>query len=141
MAFDKQNSAGFLANHMARLFAHGLHQRIKPLGLAPAQFMVLLELWDEDRQTQKTLADHLDVEQPTMANTIARMIRDGLIVRIQHPNDKRAQCLILTNKARELEKPAKLAALEQNKMAYGDMDEGEQERFMGAMRVIIGNMK
>ncbi len=39
-------SAGFLANHMARLFAVALQRRIKPLGLAPAQFMTLLELWE-----------------------------------------------------------------------------------------------
>ena len=46
MTFDKTRSAGFLANHMARLFAKGLQQEIRPLGLAPAQFMTLLALWE-----------------------------------------------------------------------------------------------
>ncbi|MEO0363426.1 MAG: MarR family transcriptional regulator, partial [Pseudomonadota bacterium] len=39
MTFAKSKSAGYVANHMARLFAIGLQRRIKPLGLAPAQFM------------------------------------------------------------------------------------------------------
>ena len=110
MAFDKMNSAGFLANLMARLFARGLQQRIKPLGLAPAQFMTLLELWNEDGITQKELVSRLDVEQATMANTITRMVRDGLIERRTHPDDGRAQSLHLTQKAKAVEHDAVTAA-------------------------------
>ena len=61
MAFQKERSAGFLANHMARLFANGLQQRIRPLGLAPAQFMALLALWDEDGLTQRELVQRLKI--------------------------------------------------------------------------------
>ena len=71
--FDRARSAGYLANHMARLFAQRLHERIRPLGLAPAQFMTLLALWEEDGLTQRDLFERLDVEQATMANTLARM--------------------------------------------------------------------
>ena len=59
MTFEKSRSAGYLANHMARLFAQHLHRRIRPLGLAPAQFMTLLELWDDDGLTQKDLVARL----------------------------------------------------------------------------------
>ena len=76
MTFQKERSAGFLANHMARLFANGLQQRIRPLGLAPAQFMTLLALWDEDGLTQRELVQRLNVEQATMANTLIRMPAD-----------------------------------------------------------------
>ena len=100
MKFDKNQSAGYLANHMARLFAQGLQARIKHLGLAPAQFMTLLALWQEDGLTQRQLIERLDVEQATMANTLARMVRDGLIERRPHPEDGRAQVVCLTAKAR-----------------------------------------
>jgi len=102
MTFQKTEAAGDLTNHMARLFANGLQRRIQPLGLAPAQFMTLLELWDEDGLTQKQLLDRLDVEQATMANTLRRMERDGWIVRRPRPDDGRAHQAWLTPKARAM---------------------------------------
>lgn len=98
MEFEKKKSAGYLANHMARLFAQGLHERIKSLDLAPAQFMTLLELWNEDGLSQKELVERIDVEQATMANTIRRMERDGLITRKQNQKDARSHTIFLTNK-------------------------------------------
>ncbi|MCE8468244.1 MarR family transcriptional regulator, partial [Rhodovulum sulfidophilum] len=91
MSFDKDDSAGYLANHMARLFAAALTRRIAPLGLMPGQFMVLLELWREDGLTQRDLVERLDVEQATIANTLNRMERDGLILREPDAADRRAR--------------------------------------------------
>lgn len=141
MAFDKSNSAGYLANHMARLFAIGLQARIKPLGLAPAQFMTLLELWEEDGQSQKQLVAKLDVEQSTMANTLARMERDDLIARRPHPEDGRAQLIFITEKARDLEQPAKAAASIQNARALAEFSEEEIEQFIQLMAKAIRSMK
>ncbi len=141
MKFDKAKSAGYLANHMARLFAHGLHQRIKELGLAPAQFMTLLELWGGDGLTQKELVKRLDVEQATMANTLARMQRDGLVIRKPDKNDRRAQLVHLTPKARQLEIKATAAAMAQNKLALSELTPDEQQLFLDFMRRAIGAMK
>ena len=43
----KTESAGYLMNHIARQFAILLGEGLKPLGIAPAQFPILLELWFE----------------------------------------------------------------------------------------------
>lgn len=102
MSFAKDQSAGYLANHMARVFAKGLAARIKPLGLTTGTFPALLELWDTDGLTQKQLVDRLDIEQATMANTLARMERDGLVVRKKDTNDGRVQRIWLTDRARAL---------------------------------------
>ncbi|MQX35511.1 MarR family winged helix-turn-helix transcriptional regulator [Roseospira navarrensis] len=141
MTFDKTASAGYLANHMARLFAHGLQQRIQPLGLAPAQFMTLLELWDADGLTQKQLRDRLDVEQATMANTLRRMERDGLIVRRPHPDDGRAQQAWLTPAARALRAAATDAARDQNARALADLTEAEAAAFLDLMRRVIRTLR
>ena len=140
MAFEKTNSAGYLANHMARLFAQGLQQRIKPLGIAPAQFVALLELWSEDGLTQRELVERLDVEQATMANTIARMERDGLIERRPLPADRRAQSVHLTAKARAIEADAKAAAMAQNKLALAPLSAEERAQFLDYMRRTIAAM-
>lgn len=141
MGFSRDSSAGFLANHMARLFARGLQGRIAPLGLAPAQFMTLLELWEEDGQTQRSLTDRLDVEQATMANTLARMERDGLIERVAHPQDKRARIIRLTDRARALRDPAIAAAQAQNAQALAGLDAAEQAELLRLMGRVVAQMK
>ncbi|WP_092614983.1 MarR family winged helix-turn-helix transcriptional regulator [Roseospirillum parvum] len=141
MRFDKTSSAGYLANHMARLFAQGLHRRVAPLGLAPAQFMTLLELWAEDGLTQKQLVARLDVEQATMANTLARMERDGLITRTPDPHDARARRIWLTARARDLEHPATVAARAENEAALAPLSDAEREVFLGLMRRVINGLR
>ncbi|MEX5726991.1 DNA-binding MarR family transcriptional regulator [Rhodovulum iodosum] len=141
MPFSKDTSAGYLANHMARLFANGLARRIAPLGLAPAQFMTLLELWAEDGLTQAALVERLDVEQATMANTLARMQRDGLIERRAHETDRRARCIFLTDKARRIEAPAIAAAEAQNAAALAGLSAEEQADLIGLMRQVVATMR
>jgi DNA-binding MarR family transcriptional regulator len=138
MDFKKDESAGYLANHMARLFAIALHEKIRPLGLAPAQFMTLLELWDEDGLTQKDLVRRLDVEQATMANTLKRMERDGLITRHEDPDDRRAQLIRLTQKARDLRDDATVAAMAVNEKALAGFSADERKAFVAMMCRAIG---
>lgn len=131
------DSAGYLINHAARLCAIELRQQIAPLGLAPAQFMTLLELWREDGLTQRTLTDRLAVEQATMANTIARMERDGLIERRPHPQDQRARLIYMTERARTLEAPATEAANEINKKTLSVLSADEREVFISLLQRLV----
>lgn len=137
MKFAKDQSAGYLANHMARLFARGLSARIKPLGLTTGTFPALLELWELDGQTQKQLVERLDIEQATMANTLARMERDGLILRKKDENDGRVQRIWLSDRARQLRDPAIRAAAAENAEAASDLSEDELRQFIALMQKVI----
>jgi len=141
MTFSKDDSAGYLANHMARLFEKGLARRIAPLGLRPAQFMVLLELWREDGLTQRDLVERLDVEQATMANTLSRMERDGLVAREDDPRDKRVRRVRLTDAARALEGAATDAAAAQNDLALKRLTAPERQTLIDLMHRVIGAMR
>lgn len=141
MSFDKNRSAGYVVNHAARLFAAALTERIKPLGLSPGQFPILLQLWNEEGLTQKQLVERLDLEQATIANTLTRMERDGLIERKAHPQDGRAQCIHLTKKARALEAPATAAARAVNETALAGLSPADRGAFLEAMGRIIGALQ
>ena len=90
MTFDRMESAAYLSTLLAKGFSKSLASRANALGFLPGQFPVLVELWNEDGLTQRELLDRLDIEQATLANTLARMERDSLIVRQPHPRDRRA---------------------------------------------------
>ncbi len=141
MAFEKNSSAGYLANHMARLFASGLQRRIKPLGLATGQFPALVALWQKEGQTQKDLVAALDIEQATLANTLSRMERDGLVIRKPCDEDGRVQRIHLTAKARALKDDAIDAAMAQNAVALEDFTEEEIAQFLEFMRRAIATMQ
>ena len=137
MDFMKNQSAGYLANHLARIFARGLTARIKPLGLTTGTFPALLELWESDGLTQKQLVERLDIEQATMANTLARMERDGLIIRKKDANDGRVQRIWLTERGRDLRDPAIEAAMAENLETLSCLSEDEQREFVTTMQKII----
>ncbi|KEJ96332.1 DNA-binding transcriptional regulator, MarR family [Pseudosulfitobacter pseudonitzschiae] len=137
MSFAKDQSAGYLANHMARVFAKGLAARIKPLGLTTGTFPALLELWDTDGLTQKQLVDRLDIEQATMANTLARMERDGLVVRKKDSNDGRVQRIWLTDRARALRGPAISAAQDENAVRLAGLTQDEKRQFVALMHKVL----
>ena len=141
MEFMKDQSAGYLANHMARIFARGLTARIKPLGLTTGTFPALLELWETDGLTQKQLVERLGIEQATMAKTLARMERDGLIRRAQDETDGRVQRVWLTDRACGLREPALKAAMEENTEALAELSENEQHQFILLMQKVIATRK
>ncbi|NVO58009.1 winged helix-turn-helix transcriptional regulator [Rhodobacteraceae bacterium B1Z28] len=141
MKFKKENSAGYLVNHMARLFAKELQHCIAPLGIVVGQFPILLELWLKDGVSQKDLLSKIDVEQATLANTLSRMERDGLIMRTKNPADARAQLIWLTDKARALRDDAYDCAQNVNTQALRVLDESEQVQFVEYMRRVIGGMQ
>ena len=137
MEFSKDLSAGYLVNHMARLFEKGLAARIRPLGLTPGTFPALLELWEGDGLTQKALVERLDIEQATMANTLARMERDGLVRREKDNNDGRVQRVRLTDRAKGLRDAAIEAAKSVNNETMAGLTVEEQHQLIELMQKVI----
>lgn len=137
MEFDRDSSAGYLVNHMGRLFARQLEAGIRPLGLAIGAFPALLHLWDEDGLTQKDLVERLGIEQPTMAATLQRMERDGLIARQRDAGDARVQRIRLTEHAKRLYPAAAAHAAGVNAAALSVLSEAEQAQFLEMMRRVI----
>lgn len=141
MTFDKTRSAGVLASELARHYGAELQRRLAPLGLSPAQFLVLSELWGEDGQTQRQLTGRLGVEQATMANTLARMERDNLVARTPHPDDRRSQIVVLTDTARQLKDRAVAVAVEVNQTVLEGLPLAERELFLSMLGRAVSGMR
>jgi DNA-binding MarR family transcriptional regulator len=141
MGFKGMDSGAYLASQLAKGFARSLQQRAARLGFSPGQFPILLELWAEDGLTQKQLLERVDIEQATMANTLARMARDGLIERKPHPSDKRAQLIFLTPSARAMEDEAVKIAREADLALFDGFRTFERELMLEYIRRLIENAK
>jgi DNA-binding MarR family transcriptional regulator len=141
MGYNRMDSAAYLASQLAKGFARSLQQRAAGLGFSPGQFPILIELWAEDGLTQKKLLERVDIEQATMANTLSRMERDGLIARKPHPSDKRAQLIFLTPKASAIKADAVKAAIAADQDLFKGFRAFERELLLEYIRRILDNAK
>jgi MarR family transcriptional regulator, transcriptional regulator for hemolysin len=110
MELDVLTTPGHLISLAARGFARLSESRLKPLGFGVGHLPVLVALQHGRASTQRDLARFAKVEQPPMAQMLARMERDGLIRRTPNPADGRSSRIILT-KAAEARLPDAVAAL------------------------------
>lgn len=83
----------------ARLASRCLETELGRVGILPAHVPVYLALADNLPMTQKELSYEAGVEQPTMALTLARMERDGIVLRRPNPRDGRSTLYVLTASA------------------------------------------
>lgn len=114
-------------------------ERMKPYGVTSAQLPVLVALKNGERLTQKELARIAGVEQPSMAQLLARMERDDLIRREPSPSDGRSSLIMLTERAINTLEPGRHALRSvDNDVCAGFSDE-ERQVFLGLLRRMAAN--
>jgi|SRR5665213_337061 len=137
--YRRETSAGYLTNWAARLLTRSLERRLQ--GGSAGYMPVFFELIDGKPASQAELARWAAVEQPTMANTLARMERDGLIVRVPDPADKRSQVISLTPLGLDKAKSALKAAVETNGLALGALKASERPVFLDMLKRMIARLE
>ena len=136
---DSLGSIGYLTNLAARLFVRALERRVP--GGAVGPMPVFIALIDGQALPQKTLARLAAVEQPTMANTLARMQRDGLIIGTTDPADRRSTLISLTPLGQEHAEAALKAAGEVNALALGALGTDERETYLRLLKRVIATLE
>lgn len=91
--------------------------------------------------TQKELAELARIEQPTMAQLLARMDRDGLIRRTPDPNDGRSTLISLTPATMRKLDPALKILLDGNKQALRGFSENEIATLVRLLKRLIENLE
>ncbi|MBY5696730.1 winged helix DNA-binding protein [Rhizobium leguminosarum] len=90
--------------------------------------------------TQRDLARFARVEQPPMAQMLARMERDGLIQRTPDPADGRSSRIVLAKAAQERMPDAIAALFEGNKEALTGFTDAEAEQLVDLLERLIENL-
>ena len=94
---------GFVQDYLAYLLARAshdisaeFHEHVLASGLSVMQWRVLASLSDSPPLSIGALADIVLAQQPTATKLVTRMVQDGLIKRLPHPQDKRSVLVTLT---------------------------------------------
>lgn len=134
------STPGHLISLAARGFARLSEARLKPLGFGVGHLPVLVALRNGHPSTQRDLARFAKVEQPPMAQMLARMERDGLIARTTDPEDGRSSRITLTDMA-EARLPEAIAVLHQgNREALEGFSEDEAALLVSFLMRLIANL-
>jgi MarR family transcriptional regulator, transcriptional regulator for hemolysin len=131
---------GHLISLAARGFARLSEARLKPIGFGLGQVPVLVALQNGQASTQKDLARFAKIEQPPMAQMLARMERDGLIQRERNPSDGRSSRVTLTDTASASLPNATAVLLQGNRDAMSGFSEEETQLFVTLLGRLIANL-
>jgi DNA-binding MarR family transcriptional regulator len=134
------DNLGYLVNRTARLMAQMFSRRLQRHGVALAQWAILLFLYAKDGQTQRELSRVVAIEPPTVARTIDRMVRDGLVRREPHPHDGRATCIRLTPRALALRDELAAESMAGNQLAARVLSVDELETLKTLLRRVIDGL-
>jgi DNA-binding MarR family transcriptional regulator len=139
-AYPIDDNLGYLVNRAARLMAQMFSRRLQRHGVALAQWAILLFLYARDGQTQRELSRVVAIEPPTVARTIDRMVRDGLVSREPHPRDGRATRIRLTPHALALRDELTAASIAGNELAARPLSADELETLKTLLRRVIDGL-
>ena len=108
--------------------------------LTPEQFMLIDLLWNQGEMTQQELADQLHKDKNSVTKLVDAIERKGFVIRRQSRNDRRANTLLLTDKAEMLKPGAKKKGISiLGKMLEG-ISEEELRTFLTTLRKLNNNM-
>ena len=141
MAIRRIDSLGYQIGLLGRLYDRRLQDVLKDYGVAPGQFAPLVMLFEQDGLTQAELCRRINVEQPTMANTLQRMERDGLIRRKSDTADKRRTLVHLTPRAREMQSRVMESARAVSNQTVKGLSVGDQDDMFRLVARMVENLK
>ncbi|WP_047488140.1 MarR family winged helix-turn-helix transcriptional regulator [Terriglobus sp. TAA 43] len=132
---------GQLIQRMARMSNRWIEPRLQEMGLAVAQVPVFGALQQRGSMSQRELATLLHVEQPTMAQLLNRMERDGLIVRKPDPNDGRSSLISITPRALKRSEAARDVLMEGRQISLQGFTKAEVDTLQQLLQRMVDNME
>ena len=133
----REESAGYMTNWTARLLIRTISPKLEAHGMTVGYLPVLFTLTENPRLTQKQIAEIIGVEQPTMAGTLSRMERDGMIERTPDPADRRSALISLSSNARTKLAVVEKAIDETNAQAFSLLSASERKQFFEIMMKVV----
>src|SRR5277367_6894696 len=134
------STPGHLISLAARGFARLSEARLKPLGFGVGHLPVLVALRDGRADTQRDLARFAKIEQPSMAQMLVRMERDGLIRRTPDPADGRSSLDSLTETAEARLPDACTVLFQGNREALDGFTDEETAQLVSLLTRLTANL-
>jgi DNA-binding MarR family transcriptional regulator len=128
------DSPSFLLSQLGLYSAQQFAERLRPLGILPRHFGLLMHLASVEGQSQQYLADALGIHRNAMVGLIDELENRGLVERRRHASDRRAHALYLTTAAHALLEQAQRYALENDAELVTALDQPERRALVSLLQ-------
>lgn len=108
--------------------------------LTPEQFMLIDLLWNQGEMTQQQLADQLQKDKNSVTKLVDAIERKGFVIRKPNIHDRRANILVLTEKANQLKPGAKQKGISILDQMLEGISEEELRTFLVTLHKLNDNM-
>lgn len=106
----------------------------------PAQGRIIFALWQGDGIPIQTLAERTALRKSTLTSMLDRLEKDGWIVRVPSPGDRRSTLVRLTEKHQEWQNRYAAVSAAMNALFYSGLQPSEIEQFEETLRRILDNV-
>ncbi len=137
---DPLAAPSFFIKLVAQELGRRAEAGLRPMGVGMGTLPVLTALRTGQATTQAELARLLRVEQPSMAQTLARLERDGFIRRTAHPTNRRVQCIELTEEALKVLPRSKEVLQAGNDASLSGFSDVEKTQLLGFLKRMYANL-
>ena len=138
-----ENSFGQLVKQTERITLNRLQRRLTASGydVTADQYLVLLQLWHQDGQTQKDLARKTGKDKTSITRLINGLESKSLVVRVPNQIDARSKMIFLTAKGKTNKNSIVRLAQDMFKEALKDISIEELEICKGVLKKVIQNLR
>lgn len=139
-ATDPRQAPSYYVKRLAQEMSRLADAELRPLGVGMASLPVLTALKQGHASTQAELARYLHVEQPSMAQMLGRLERDGFIRRQAHALNKRIQLIAITAEAEAILPRSKEILSRGNDRALAGFTAEEISTVLGLLKRMHDNL-
>jgi len=110
-------------------------------GLSRSMVGTLFRLYHKKNVSVTGLGEHLGVSSAAASQMLERLVEDGLIQRVEDPEDRRMKKITLTEKGDQVVKSSIQAQIGWIKDLEENFSEGEKEQITKAMQLMIDKIQ
>ena len=136
------SEGGFLITKIHHLSGRIFSKKLQEyqIDIGPGQGRVLFALWQEDRVPISDLVERTALGKSTLTDSLDRLEEAGLVLRMQHPADRRSVLICLTEKAQRMQEKYIKVSEEMTEMFYQGFTQEEIREFEGYLKRLLANL-
>lgn len=136
-----ENSLIFSFTRITTSFKDNLDKHLKEIGLHGGQTFILFSLWQENGQSQVTLAQKLDLSAPTINKMVKSLSKNNFVDCQKCENDGRLIRVYLTRKGLECRRSVEDQWMKMETAFFSILTETEKLIFQQILEKLKQNLK
>lgn len=138
--FKLEDCFAFIARNSSKIFANELESRLKKHNTTLSQWFVLYYVNQYEGLTQRELANHMSITEPSTGRLVGDMEYDGYLDRKQEDHDLRIKTLTLTEKGKKLYKKLEPIVVKFKDDTVAGIDENELSVIRSVLDQMVANV-